>query len=406
MSYLRPTQPVTSDSAGTVTQQPTIPQRIYRIPPTYQQTQAHKPRRRPRLLTILFSLVMLIALAHFIAVLHMPPQATTPVTCTTLLRTSDYTKYVAFRPQQQTIGAIQFINQLVGQPAVLVPVTSNSTPPTLDVYVYGCTTQQHTPALTLLFKQQGLVGGSVSVTSAQTLLLGSMDTSLSAQDMVMQPAQQSNIYHEYRWQQGSFVQIPFPGLYPVLSRGEAEILQQQANSGQQLPWSDPLVTAQQMARELLQRSATDAGDMVLDNDGTTAHVRLVQRYPALTLTVTLTRLIQHNTSGLWFVTNVQTPGLTLQQNTLTPKITSPLALQGTTTLLGGKATVTLFDHTLSPIQTLAPPTFRIAADGNYTGSIVYNTNQTDQPGLLLIEITPPAGSPASAQVLLQNIIIG
>lgn len=406
MFHTHHTQPVTSDIADLPQQPSTAPQRFYRIPPAYHDGHTRHPYQKPRPLTVLFFLLAIIALAHFIAVLHTPTATVTSIDCPTLLHTTDYTKYIPFHPQQQTIGAIQFINQLVDQPAVLVPVTSNDTPATLDVYVYGCAMQQHTPTLALLFKQQGLNGGTVSISTAHTLVLSSIDTSIPAQNAVMLPSLQNNIYREYRWQQQSFVQVAFAGLYPVLSRGEAEALQQQSNSGQPLPWSDPLVTAQQMAHDLLQRSATNAGDMILDNDGTTAHVRLVQQQPALTLIVTVTRLIQQNASGLWFVTGVQTQGMTLQQDSLTPKASSPLNLHGTTTLSGGSISATLFDHTLGVIQTLGMPVSSHTTDGTYSTSIVYTNNQPDQPGLLLIEITPPHGSTASEQVLLQGIILG
>src|SRR6266700_4196403 len=83
-----------------------------------------------------------------------------------------------------------------------------------------------------------------------------------------EPTQQS-IYHEYVWQNGSFVQVEFPGLYPVNSRGAAEAIQGETNNGQTFPWNDPLATAEQMAKDIFQWSDSNSQDVVQDNDGTT-----------------------------------------------------------------------------------------------------------------------------------------
>ncbi len=72
--------------------------------------------------------------------------------------------------------------------------------------------------------QHALVQGTVEVSMAHTLVLGSLDTSLSAQQLALVQPLQQNIYREYSWHNGTFIQVPFPSLYPVTSRSEAEQL--------------------------------------------------------------------------------------------------------------------------------------------------------------------------------------
>src|SRR5205823_463458 len=135
----------------------------------------------------------------------------------------------------------------------------------LDVYVFGCTIQRHT--LTSLFTQHGLIQGTLSISSANTLVIGELDTTISPQTAaLMQPLQQ-NVYREYSWQHDRFVQVAFPSLYPVTSRSEAEALQQQANAGQTQPWSDPVITAEQMAKDIFKWNGASPRDSVLSNNG-------------------------------------------------------------------------------------------------------------------------------------------
>ena len=389
----------------TPTRQPIVLAREHRRP-SYRTTRTSKDQRGPRLLTVLLSVLALVALVHFLIVMHTSAmQATSPSTCSHLIRNTDYTKYVQFDPTSQQVGAIQYVDQLLGgQPAALIQVTDAQH--TLDVYLYGCVMQHGTPTLTVLLKQQGLTQGTISISKNNTLILGERDTVLS-QDMtaVLQPMQQ-DIYQEYRWQKGIFVQVAFPGLYPVTDRSEAEALQEQANNGAALPWLDPQVTAEQMAKDILQWSSGGYQEKILDNDGTTAHMLLEQKQPEMAVTVTLTRLVQSNAKGLWFVTSAQTKNITLEQGQFSTPVTSPLTLHGTVATKNGQATATLFNHTLTAISSLNNTTLSVTADGSYTGSILYSNNKQTQQGILLIENIPPGKSSEAGQLLLTGVLLG
>src|SRR5436309_583734 len=192
------------------------------------QTDNTRRRKRPRLLTVLLSLLALIAFIHLIAVMHGANPVVIPTNCPGLIRTTDYTQVVHLQARSQEMGAVQYVSQLVGgQPAALVQVTNASSQHALDVYVYGCRMQEHNPKLTTLFTQRGLVQGTVTVSTANTLITGELDKTLSPQTSTLVQSSQQNVYREYSWQNGRFVQVTFPSLYPVTSRSEAEALQQQ-----------------------------------------------------------------------------------------------------------------------------------------------------------------------------------
>ncbi len=382
----------------------------------------------PRAITLLLLLLTMFALVYFLFTLHAssPTSATSPdapIDCNGLLKSNDYTKSVGLQNGEQ-IAAIASANQLDdGSSAELVQVMHSDAQHTLDVYLFGCTIHQNQPGLTTLFVQHGLINGSVEISPANTLITGTLDTSLSADASALLLPSQQYIYHEYAWQGNALQQVIFPGFYPVTSRAEAEALQQQANSGQTLPWSDPLATAEAMAKDLLQWPTTsDPQNIVLSNNGTTAQVSLAQQNPPLALDVTLERLVQQNSKGLWFVVAAHTQGITAgldgqdmtslpqanPQASPQPLAPSPLTLQGTGALVDGQSTATLFDHTLSPISSASGVSLQVNADGTYSGSLTYTTLIPGQEGVLLIESLPQAANDAveQGQVLIAPVLLG
>ncbi len=395
-----------SNSIKTREEQVSIREKELHIPQKYRYTHA------PRLLTILLSILLLIVLLHFITVWLMPGASVSPTTCSGLIRTTDYTQLVHLQSQSQEMQAVQFVTQLTdGQPSALVQVTSSNDQHTIDAYIYGCTIQNKGPKLTPWFTQRGLVQGSVSVSQGNTLITSELDTTLSAPANTMIDPLQQNIYREYAWHNGAFVQIAFPALYPVTNRSEAELLQQQANNGQSLPWNDPFVTAEQMAKDVLKWPTNDPKDKVLSNDGTTAQVLLVQQKPHFEVTVTLKQLLPHNNNaGIWFVVSAQTPGITLNQLTalsqgMSLQLSSPLVIQGTGAVPSGQTTIVIFDHTLTPLSILNSTVLSVDANGAYTGTLLYTNNVSNQPGLLLIQSLPTDGSSKTGQLLLVGTIV-
>lgn len=364
---------------------------------------SHFKRPGPRILTALLSVLAFIALLHLLVAAHLSFTMASPPGCQDLLRNMDYTKYLSLRSKTQEVEAIQQADMLTGgQPAVLIPVADTGSQHLLDVYIFVCTMQQQKPTLTLRFKQQGLVQGTVGISNANTLLISQLDPTITPEASVLMLPLQQNVYREYRWHNGAFIQVQFPALYPVSSRGQAEALQDQANNGQSLLWNDPRATAQQMARDLFQWDTSEV--VSLDNDGTTAHVLLVRQDPHLVVSVTLSRLLQHNDKGLWFVTKAQTSNITLDQSRL-QTTTSTITFQGNGLPNNSQVAVSLFDHTLTPMPLLQQPMMHESQNGTFMGTLSYTNPVAEQPGLLLIEDIPSAGSETPGQLVLTHLLL-
>lgn len=376
------------------------------------------PRRPPRcgrgikwrlILLFLGSLTALFLLHMIVTYAQSPaPQITN---CDELMSMADYSQAVNFQSQSQEMPAVQMVNDLDGgSPAALVQVL-NHRQNTLDVYVFGCSMRKNQPHLTRLFAQQGLVQGAVELTPQHTLLTKTLDTKISPNVIpFLQPLQQ-NVYHEYAWLRGSFVQIPFAGFYPVTSRAEAEALQQNANNGTALPWNDPVSTALQMSKDLLQWP-DDPQAQLLFQAGDTARVQLTRQSPHVVLVVTLKQLIQTNGAGLWFVTDARTKGMLLTNpdtldQPLQAVVSSPIHFSGANALVDGHTTATLFDHTLTPISQATSVPLTVHHDSSYSGTLTYAHLAPGQQGVLLIQSMPQEQNlgKESGQMVLTGIIL-
>ena len=353
------------------------------------ESEQQKNKRRP-LLTFLLSLLALIALLHFIAVAHSAYPTVIVNTCDQAIRNANYTQYVSIAKSQEML-AVQFTDTLTsGQPSAMVLVEDKGPQHLLDIYLYGCSMKHHSPSLTLLFKRQGLIEGTATVTLAHTLSIGQLDTTLAVHENTFLLPLQENVYQEYIWQDGTLRQASFPGIYPVSSRSEAEALQGQVD--QNLPWTEPLATAEQMAQDLLKWPSKSFRSALIDANENEAHVRLSKLQPSMEVIVSLAKLVQQDTKGLWFVTGAQTDGITLNQAHLRMTSTSPLIIQGTVAHRNGPIKVALFDHTRTPVTSLRGAMIQIRSDGSYEGKLLYAHLFPGQPGLLLLETSPASST--------------
>jgi hypothetical protein len=386
---------------STSSQSPVSEERQYASP--------YEPRQKLSLLSILLTLLAILALLHFTSSINMTYPLNAVNNCTQLILNNDYTKSIPRFTSSQHLTAVQLVNELTGgQPAAMVQVANSDAEHRLDLYVYGCSIQDTMPKLTLLFKQQGLVEGTAVITQAHTLSISQLDTSLDLDAQTQLLPLQQNIYREYRWTKGALVQTVFPGLYPVTSRREAEELQDEANKGQTPPGADPLTTAKEMAQDLFRWPESKMHATLQDSNTTTAHVLLVHDNPHLEVTVTLNRLIEHTSSGLWFVTGAHTVGITVDQAPVAIPLASPMSIQGTIKQIDGHVNIRIFDHTLTRLLQPAQsqPVLTVHPNGRYTLTTSFRNPLPNQPGLLLVEDIPSDTSKDAGLLLLTSVLLG
>ncbi len=378
-----------------------------RIEPT-RQVQAKQPAmtRKRRPLFALLATLSILLLLHLIAVTHTAYPSIAIRSCSEAIRYYDYQDKVPIASKQQTLQDVQLISEVTaGQPSALVTVLEGGSPPSMSIYVYGCIMQHQQPRVEILLKRQHLLQGSVTVTRVNTLSISTLDTKSLLELRTPSQTLQQNIYREYAWKNGQFLQVAFPGLYPVTSRTEAEELQEQSDAGQPLPWADPLITTSRMAQELFHWANNNMQVTIQNNDGVTAHALLVQNVPHTQVMVTLQRLIQPDSNGLWFVTQAQSNSLVLDTSPANSPVTSPLPLTVGSSFNGGTMTLALLNHALRliPISFRIKPASNTQAIGTVSGTLSFSAIVPDQPGLLLL--TRLAPDQQAGQLLLRNFIL-
>ena len=167
-----------------------------------------------------------------------------------------------------------------------------------------------------------------------------------------------------------------------------------------------------MAQDLFRWPASKIHATLQDRNNTTAHVLLVHDKPRLKVTVTLNRLIQHTSNGLWFVTAAHTGSITIDPAPIAIPIASPMSVEGTIKHITGHVDIQLFDHTLTLLPKSAQPkhpilpAFTARANGRYTATISYSNPTPNQLGLLLIEDSPSDKSKDTGLLLLTNVLLG
>jgi hypothetical protein len=215
----------------------------------------------------------------------------------------------------------------------LVTVRNPGSDRLLDVYVYTNITSAHP---TLLFKLQGLNRGSAKISLYNTVTTAEVDLR-SSLNKGQPPAKLTlDLFREFRGfdTAGTFVQVSFPGMFPDLTRWQAEADQQKVNDGQDSWKRDALKTAQRFAEKFLQAGGTTtlvSGGSPHDLD---AHVNLAFPSPGgggppRITRVTLSRL-EGNATGIWEVTAVETDWMSISspQSGPTTRISNPITVTG------------------------------------------------------------------------------
>ena len=203
----------------------------------------------------------------------------------------------------------------------------------LDVYVYTNITSAHP---TPLFTLQGLNRGQAKISPYNTVTTAQVDLH-SSLNQGQPPAKLTlDLFREFRGfdTAGTFVQVSFPGMFPDLTRWQAEADQEQVNHGQESWKRDAVKTAKRFAEQFLQAGGT----MTLVGGGSPhdldARVNLAFPSPGgggppRITKVTLSRL-EGNATGIWEVTAVEADWLFISapQSGPTTRSSNPVTVSG------------------------------------------------------------------------------
>lgn len=243
---------------------------------------------------------------------------------------------------------------LMGNPTLqaLVIVRFDGTGSNLDLYVYKNITDA-SPAQ--VFKLQGLYKGNAKISNYNTVLTGEVDQNSAVNVGKANAALTQDLFREFKWSDGAgtFVPVSFPGLFPDLTRYQAETDQAQVNQGHD-PWKLSAETVSNTLAVTLLKWSTSAQTTIVSGGGqhdVDAVVTVKNTGPVgNTIKVTLSRLEGNANGGIWEATAVETTGMSITSPQVRDRLSSPAAVSGTGSAFEGKiGQVVILDHLYNSI---------------------------------------------------------
>ncbi len=292
----------------------------------------------------------------------------------------------------------------------LIAVRYDGTGQVLDVYVYNNITD---PSPTQIFKLQNLYKGNARISGYNTLLTAEVDQDSSVNKHVSSNATLTqDLFREFKWSDGAGTLIPvtFPGIFPDLTRYQAETAQAQVNQGHQ-PWRlSAIQTAQALAANLLHWTPSAPATLLSGggNSDLNAVVTVKSTNPgSATITVTLSRLEGNSNGNIWEATTVTSPDLSISIPQDRDLLTNPITVKGTGNAFEGRVgKVIVLDHLYTDIG--HAEAIGVAGNGSTTFSMSVTYNSTFKSGLqegviVLYSYSSPGGSISGAAIVKEML---
>ena len=321
----------------------------------------------------------------------------------------------AIIPTQNGVTQVETVTcgNLVGNPTLqaLVKVRYQGTGQILDVYVYSDITN---PSPSQLFKLQNLYKGDAKISVYNTVLTAEVDQNSSINAGKANADLTQDLFREFKWSDGAGTLIPvsFPGMYPDLTRYQAENDQAQVNQGKD-PWKlNAVQVANHMAADahLLNWPGNAPTTVVSGGGSSDSNAVVTVKNPAPvgnTIKVSLERLEGNTNGGIWEVVSVTAVGMSITAPQSRDILTSPVKVTGTGNAFEGViGSIDILDHLYTPI---GHANVR-GATGN--GNTTFSTNVTynstfkggKQEGIVVLYAANNAGSSIAAAVMIKDLL--
>ncbi len=301
---------------------------------------------------------------------------------------------------------------LMGVPSLqaVVKVGYGGTDGLLDIAVYADITSTHPSRIFLL---KGLPHGDVGISKYNTLLTGEIELKPSQHAGVPSTQVQQDLYREFKWSDGAgtLVQIAFPGLYPDLTRYQAEFEQGEVNTGQGLQqWRLSAFTTAQNFAEFVLGWDPNAPTTVLSGGGThDAKALILVKNPSAggaTIKLSLSRLELNTNGGIWEVTDVATDGMAIASPQNAQQLTSPVQVKGVDTAFTGKpTTIKVFDHDRTEIGQAAVTQASGIGKPNISTSISFSSSFQGETQEGIIALYAYTGNHLIAGAVLVKVLL-
>ncbi len=307
----------------------------------------------------------------------------------------------------QTVERV-ICGNLIGIPALqaVVAVRHAGDDRVLDITVYNDITGN---SPTRLFALRGLLHGDVSISGYNTLLTAQADPH-SSLNKGLSPAQfEQDLFREFKWSDRArtLVQITFSGIFPDLTRYQAELEQLLVNQGQGYQqWRLDVVKSAQVFANSFLGWPPNVPVTVLSGGGLRDYkaVVLVQKttHGGSMVRISFSRLEGNNDGGLWEATAIETDGISITSPQSGEHINSPATVTGIKKAFAGKVTkITFLDHNHADIG--RDTVIRLSTNGKeaFSSSVPYTSSFLGgaQEGILALYVYNANNSIAAVEMV-------
>ncbi|HEX6480891.1 MAG TPA: hypothetical protein VF043_18780 [Ktedonobacteraceae bacterium] len=318
-------------------------------------------------------------------------------------------------PTQSNTSKVESVScgNLIGNTSLqaLVTVRNTGSGGILDAYVYNNITS---PNPVQLFKSLSLGEGSANISLYNTVLTGEVDANSSINKGKADAQLTPDLFREFKWSDGAgtFVPVSFPGMFPDLTRFQAEKDQAQVNKGQDAWKLDAAMVASHMVSDphLLNWPAATAtvvsGGGAHDSDAV-----VTVKNPGTgggTIKVSLQRLEGNTNGGIWEVITVEASGISITAPQSRNLLTTPVTVKGTDNASGGKiGQVVVLDHLYTTIGQAGATGATGNGNTSFSASVPYTSTLKGgtEEGLVVLYVSNNAGGQnAAGAVMVKELL--
>lgn len=285
----------------------------------------------------------------------------------------------------------------------LIKVRYTGTDAKLDVYVFNNITSAQP---TQIFKLTGLIKGDAKISGYSSVMTGEVDSNSSI-NRGKTPV--VDLYREFEWSEeaGKFVQVAFPGIFPDLTRFQAEEDQRMTvNKGLDLWKNNPSEVALKLGEQFFATWKHPLKTTLISGGSATDVYAMVQleatpflgMRTAPDVNVTLSRL-EGNTHNMWIVTAVDDgpdAPTSIQARSL---VASPVQIAGKGSGFEGLiANAFILDHLYTIVgraEIRSVPGLEMTV-APYSTFVTYDTSfkAGPQEGVVEVDMSSPVGAPS------------
>jgi hypothetical protein len=293
----------------------------------------------------------------------------------------------------------------------LVTVRYQGTGQLLDVYVFNNITS---PSPTQLFKLQNLYNGEARVSAYSTVLTAEVDQHSSINAGKSDAEMRRDLFREFQWSgvTGTLVPVSFPGIFPDLTRYQAEDDQIHVNQGQDVWKLNAALVATHLATNThLLNWPANSQTVVVSGGGANDENAVVTvknpRPPGNIIHVSLARLENNAKKGIWEVVAVTTNGISITSPQNRDILTSPLNVTGSGIASEGVIrTVEVLDHTYTPIGHAQVKGATGIGTTTFSSVVSYTTTfkGVKEDGIVVLYAANNTGSSTSVAVMIKELL--